>query len=258
MILDLFAGPGGWSEGLRMLGLSDVGIEFDAAACATRAAAGHLTIRADVSEYPPEPFRGRCTGLIASPPCQAFSAAGHGKGKDFLPELVAAVRAADWTARPDPDPKVWLVLEPGRWVDVIRPEWVAMEQVPAVLPIWQEYARTFGRWGYKTWTGVLCAADYGVPQTRRRAVLMATTGVLHVPVPTHAEEPTDGLFGATEGWVSMASALGWGMTAKPYLTVAAGHMDAAFLGGSSARAAVERERERESRWLPKGQGLGHE
>jgi DNA (cytosine-5)-methyltransferase 1 len=50
VILDLFAGPGGWSEGLRELGLADVGIEIDRWACATRAAAGHATIRADVIE----------------------------------------------------------------------------------------------------------------------------------------------------------------------------------------------------------------
>lgn len=32
MIIDAFAGPGGWSEGLRMLGLTDVGLEWDEAA----------------------------------------------------------------------------------------------------------------------------------------------------------------------------------------------------------------------------------
>lgn len=32
MILDGFAGPGGWAEGPRMLGLSEVGLEWDAAA----------------------------------------------------------------------------------------------------------------------------------------------------------------------------------------------------------------------------------
>jgi len=41
-ILDHFAGPGGWSEGLRLLGLAeDVGIEFEANAVATARAAGH-------------------------------------------------------------------------------------------------------------------------------------------------------------------------------------------------------------------------
>lgn len=44
MILDTFAGPGGWSEGLRSICLSDVGIEWDRDACLTRGAAGHRTI----------------------------------------------------------------------------------------------------------------------------------------------------------------------------------------------------------------------
>lgn len=52
LVVDLFAGPGGWSEGLRSVGLEDVGIEWDDAACRTRAAAGHPTIRADVAQYP--------------------------------------------------------------------------------------------------------------------------------------------------------------------------------------------------------------
>src|SRR5690606_11865574 len=72
VILDLFAGPGGWDEGLRSIGITDViGMEWDAAACATRAAAGHKTVRCDVSQYPPAPFVGKVRGLIASPPCQA-------------------------------------------------------------------------------------------------------------------------------------------------------------------------------------------
>lgn len=209
-IIDLFAGPGGWSEGLRALGLSDVGIEHDAAACLTRRAAGHLTIRADVSQYPPEVFAGKCWGLIASPPCPAFSAAGSGKGRDFLPELIAAVHDEQWDARPDPDPAVWLVLEPGRWADILRPTWIALEQVPDALPLWQEYARTFTRWGYTTETGVLNAADFGVPQTRRRAILTAHLDRRCWPLPTHDEHPRMDLFGDTkEPWVSMHDALGW-------------------------------------------------
>lgn len=194
-----------------MLGLSDVGIEWDAAACATRAAAGHLTIRADVATYPTEPFAGKVWGLIASPPCQAFSMAGSGAGRSYLPDLCTAVREERWDARPDPDPKVWLVLEPGRWVQALHPEWVAMEQVPAVLPIWEEYARTLRRWGYYCWSGVLCAADYGVPQTRERAFLLASTVRVQVAQPTHEENPRGAdLFGTERArWVSMADALGW-------------------------------------------------
>lgn len=211
LIVDLFAGPGGWDEGLRMLGLTNViGIEHDMAACQTGTAAGHRRICADVSEYDPEVFVGRAAGLIASPPCQAFSSAGSGKGSEFVDALIAAVYCEDWTRRPDPDPKVWLVLEPGRWADVIRPDWIAMEQVPGVLPIWEEYARTFTRWGYRCHVGLLNSADFGVPQTRTRAVLTATRGRHGWPVPTHAEKPAPSLFGPEEQpWVSMADALGW-------------------------------------------------
>jgi DNA (cytosine-5)-methyltransferase 1 len=59
----------------------------------------------------------------------------------------------------------------------------------------------------------LCAADYGVPQTRHRAILVASRIPAHrvgPPEPTRAEHPGDGdLFGpALLGWVSMADALG--------------------------------------------------
>lgn len=190
MILDLFAGPGGWSEGLRMLGMSDLGIEWDAAACATRAAAGHLTIRADVAQYPPRVFAGKVTGLIASPPCQEFSSANAKRGG----------LTTD---------KGQLVYQVPRWVDALRPEWVACEQVASVEPIWRSFARRLEGWGYRTWVGVLNAADYGVPQTRERAILMASrVGAVSPPTPTHAQRPAVPLFGESAmPWVSMGDAL---------------------------------------------------
>lgn len=69
-ILDLFAGPGGWSHSLNVLGARDVGLEWDEWACKTRAAAGQLTIRTDVALYPVWPFLGKTAGLIASPPAR--------------------------------------------------------------------------------------------------------------------------------------------------------------------------------------------
>ena len=211
MILDLFAGPGGWSEGLRALGLEDVGIEWDAAACATRRAAGHATIRADVSQYPTEPFAGKVEGLIASPPCTAFSAAGKKKGRRHVPALLAAVAARDWSARPDPDPTVWLVLEVGRWVEALRPEWIACEQVPEAIDIWNVYQQWLRTLGYSTWAGVINTADLGVPQTRERAILMASrVAEVQPPAPTHARQPEASLFGpALSKWITMAEAIGW-------------------------------------------------
>ncbi len=252
---DLFGGPGGWAEACRILGLSEVGLERDDTACRTRAAAGHPVIRTDVAAYPTAPFRGRIRGLIASAPCQAWSRAGlrlgiadqplvHqavadlAKGRDTRAGLLAACR----------DARSLLAAEPMRWLHGLRPEWTAMEEVPDVLPLFQQYAQVLREWGYSAWCGILNAADYGVPQTRRRAILIASrVREAAPPEPTHAEDPGEGmLFGpARARWVSMAQALGWGATDRPVPTVTAG---GGKTGGAEpfptqARAALERSRD---------------
>ena len=216
-IVDLFAGPGGWSEGLRELGAQEIGIEIDAAACATRAAAGHLTIRADVASYPTAPFAGRVTGLVASPPCQAWSRAGKSLGLQDQPLVRQAVEdlanGLDTRAQlrnACKDPRSILAAEPMRWLNDLRPAWVCMEEVPAVQHLWRQYVARLRGWGYSTWTGTLNAADYGIPQTRKRAILIAArTHAVAAPEPTHTQHPGDTLFGTLAPWVSMAEALGW-------------------------------------------------
>ena len=208
-IIDLFSGPRGWDVGARMLGMPDsVGIEWDAAACATSVAAGFPTIRADVAQYRIPPG---ITGLIASPPCTAFSMAGNGKGRAVLDELETAMANGDWAwGRDDHDPTVWLPLEAARWAEESSPEWIAMEQVPTAVRLWHALALVLRARGYRTWVGVLNAADYGVPQTRQRAVLMASrVGYVTKPTPTHTDGGGDTLFDAVAPWVSMEDALGW-------------------------------------------------
>lgn len=219
MIVEGFHGPGGWAEGRRILGLTmrAIGLEWDAAACATAAAAGHTVVRCDVATMPTAPFRGRVKIKVDSPPCQAWSRAGKGLGLKDQPLVHQAVedlahgrdtRAQLLTACKDP--RSLLAAEPMRWHHDLRPETICMEEVPDVLPLWQQYARTLRTWGYSVWCGILNAADYGVPQTRRRAILVASrVGEVTAPAPTHAEHPGDDLFGGClEQWVSMADALG--------------------------------------------------
>ncbi|MFI1577666.1 DNA cytosine methyltransferase [Embleya sp. NPDC020630] len=224
MILDLFAGPGGWSQGLRDLGALDFGLEWDPAACATRLAAGHGTLRVDVAAQPTGPFLGWVDGVIASPPCQAWSTAGKRLGlldqplvHQAVADLARGIDEREHLLTACRDPRSLLAAEPMRYLHALhthsgQPRWVCMEEVPDVLPLWKQYAQILRGWGFSVWTGLLNAADYGVPQTRRRAILIASrTRTATPPQPTHAEhaEPV-GLFGpGRDRWLSMAEALGW-------------------------------------------------
>ncbi|WP_073224465.1 DNA cytosine methyltransferase [Streptomyces sp. NBRC 110465] len=236
MILDLFAGPGGWSTALHVLGARDVGLEWDQWACKTRAAAGQLTIRTDVAMYPTWPWVGRVRGLIASPPCQAWSMAGKRLGLRDQPLVHQAV--SDLAAGRDTreklltscrDERSLLAAEPMRYLYALHqagePEWFLAEEVPDVLPLWRQYAAILRTWGFSAWAGILNAADFGVPQTRRRAILIASrVRNAEPPPPTHARvaEP-ESLFGPGRArWVSMAQALGWGADDRPVPTVCAG------------------------------------
>lgn len=208
LVVDPFAGPGGWSTGIRRLGIHDIGIEVDPWACATRAAAGHRTIRADVRRMPLDHLKGRVWGAVMSPPCQAFSSAGKGEARAALAQLHRCIVAGDWAGRGIPGAEI---LEVGRWAETLHPSWVACEQVPPALPLWRAYAARWRAMGWSVWAGLLCAADFGVPQTRTRAFLLAQTDgrPVHPPAPTHCRGGSDSLFGALSPWVSMAEALGW-------------------------------------------------
>ncbi|MFJ8208151.1 DNA cytosine methyltransferase [Streptomyces sp. NPDC096033] len=222
MIVHGFAGIG-WSEGLGALGLTDIGLELDAAACRTRATARHTTIRCDVSRYPTWVFKGRTTGKVDSPPCPGFGKSGKKLGLRDLPRVHQAIedlsRGRDTRAAINAaclDPRSILTAEPMRWHYDLQPEWICMEQVPSVLPVWEQYAGILTRWGYSTATGVLDAADYGLAQRRPRAVLIASR-VRDVALPpvTHGGP-------SQPAHRSMADVIGWGYTRRPAPTVTGG------------------------------------
>lgn len=182
-VVDLFAGAGGWDVGARAIGLDPWGVENWAPAIATRDAAGLRTLVHDLAD--PWPIPETFDGLIASPPCPDWSLAGSRAKRDGKTG--------------------WLVDVPMEWARTLRPRWIAWEQVPPALEVWEVNADELRTLGYSVWTGVLNAANYGVPQTRERAFLLASLDRPALPPePTHARDPQPSLFGPQlERWVSM-------------------------------------------------------
>lgn len=245
--LDLFRGAGGWSVACQRLGITDYGVECMREANETATAAGHKTAFEDVWGWESP---GYTDGLIASPPCQTFSAAGKGAGRKALDAVLGAVRDGVWRnpirlagamEREGWDERTALVLTPLAYVFDRQPEWVAWEQVPTVLPVWEACAAELRRDGYNVWTGNLQAEQYGVPQTRKRAILIASrTHEVGVPAPTHSKYyPRDPgrLDEGVKPWASMAEALGWGLTERPSPTITGGGTET---GGAEPIAKLAR------------------
>jgi len=103
-----------------------------------------------------------------------------------------------------------LILEMARFVDELRPSAVFMENVPGLVDsgaaLLRSFTRVLDRLGYLWSWRIVQMADYGVPQSRRRFVLIAGRG-FGVPFPraTHARapKPGDGL----RPWRTLADAL---------------------------------------------------
>jgi DNA (cytosine-5)-methyltransferase 1 len=218
-VRDLFAGSG-WGVACEALGWDEHGVEIMPEAQATRAAAGMKTVADDVRTV--DPVLGEYEGEIASPSCKRYSAAGNGAGRRALDQVLAGVahyaagRVLHWDEAVAlvGDEDAALTLEPLRVALGSMPRFIVWEQVPAVLPVWKACAFVLAERGYSTAVEVLNAEQYGVPQTRRRAILVARRDGVRaaMPTPTHSRYHLTDPTRLDEGvlpWVSMAEALGW-------------------------------------------------
>lgn len=218
--LELFAGAGGAAIGLERVGLHHAALcEWDRDACATLRAAGlGPVVEGDVRDLDaiatavgPDPV----DVLWSSFPCQAFSTAGKRLGaadeRNGWPWTVAAI---------DRFRPTWLLGENVRGLllhtggcafaggqeglfarpDPSRCPGCYFERV--ILPDLRARFEHVGWW-------LLDAADYGVPQHRRRVILWAGPAPLTEPTPTHGP-------GRAAPWVSMGEALGLGSGVAEY------------------------------------------
>lgn len=281
--LDLFAGTG-WGVACDWLGIAEFGVDNMQEVVDTRKANGMPTIFRDV-------WTGLLSGLsggieipslnagaiqilqnynllIASPPCQTFSQAGAGSGREALDQVLVAVTEGRYKVPEnlyklgdETDARTALVLTPLAYAYRDRPMYVVLEQVPPVLPVWEACAVELREIGYSVVTGLLHAEQYGVPQTRKRAILIARRDGVEatMPVPTHSKyynRDPKRLDEGVEKWVSMAEALGWGTTAKPSYTVTGGGADTggAEPFGNGSRIGMAKAME-EGNWEPRDVSL---
>lgn len=256
--LDLFCCAGGATTGIAMLGRTVIGVDHDPDACRTHLAAGHPTIRADLTA--PVPVSGPFELVWVSPPCTAFSMAGKGAGREVADVLIGRILAENWEPLPDLDPSVWLVLPTMAVLLELGPTAIAMENVPPTLPVMHACAQVLERHGWHTAVGVLSAERFGVAQTRKRAFLIANRErLVQMPEPTHqgygdeVDEAQGSLFGEPLlPWMSMADALGWGSPERPVTTLTAGSNRQGGVdpldGGSGARKTMRDLAQRET-WV---------
>lgn len=163
-VIDLFAGVGGLSLGFEKQGF-DVLIanEYDKSIAAaytenhkkTKMIVGDIT-SLDLKETF-DSYTGKIDVVIGGPPCQGFSQKGQRKTihdeRNFLFKYYVAV------------------------VELVKPRYFVMENVPNLLTaengfFFKEIEELFNKMGYLLEHGVLNASDYGVPQNRRRTVII--------------------------------------------------------------------------------------
>lgn len=185
-VVDLFAGCGGGSIGFQQAGFEIIGaVEIDCdAATAYEANTGVKPLIRDIRAVSGSALLadsgvkvGELTLLFGCPPCQSFTILRRGA-----------------TETPVDGVRNTLPREYSRLVEELRPRHIAFENVPGMVD---------GRWrhrfdelideleslGYRCQWDVLDAADYGVPQRRRRLLVIGSKMVeATLPSPSHAAD----------------------------------------------------------------------
>lgn len=162
-VVTLFSGAGGFSYGFSSAGIKPIcGAELNKDACNSyEENIGSTCFNIDLSKTPPCFFKDILGGkepfaLIGGPPCQGFSTAG---------------------SRNSTDPRNQLIFNYLQIVSEVRPRWFIFENVEGLLTSGNGEAvsslvREFLRIGYSVRVEKVNLASFGVPQTRKRVLII--------------------------------------------------------------------------------------
>ncbi|KWS53737.1 MULTISPECIES: DNA cytosine methyltransferase [Pseudomonas syringae group] len=196
--IDLFAGGGGLTLGLKNAGfLVSAAVEIDTVAGVTYASnnPGTVLFSKDIKEVTGKELlatspTGKIDLIAACPPCQSFSSLTSKYSKK--------------------DSRDELINEFCRLVEELMPRTIMMENVPGLTKkgkhLFDPVIQRFKDVGYSIDYKILEVADFGVPQRRKRLVVLgALNADICIPSPTHTEHPQNQP--NLKKWVSVRDAI---------------------------------------------------
>lgn len=177
-IVDLFCGIGGLTRGLINAGLNVIaGYDVDPTCQYTYEHNNHVDYHIqDIREVTGENITALYDDqaiqiLVGCAPCQPFSQMRFKMGEANAQ-----------------DEKYNLLLEFGRLIEAVHPAVISMENVPQIREtnVYQEFIRILEENNYFFDEHIVYCPDYGIPQSRRRFVLIGSNlGPINLIEPTH-------------------------------------------------------------------------
>ncbi len=173
-VISLFSGSGGLDLGFLATGKFEIifANDFNHSACATYAHnIGNHIVCEDISKLSNLPT---ADIIIGGPPCQGFSTANPSRSFE--------------------DPRNHLFQEYSRIIKEVKPQLFLMENVSGMVTlekgkVFELIKKELASCGYTLYDSILNAKDYGVPQSRRRMIIIGVRNDIEekfdFPKPTH-------------------------------------------------------------------------
>tara|TARA_A100001035_G_scaffold268808_1_gene254179 strand:- start:520 stop:1680 length:1161 start_codon:yes stop_codon:yes gene_type:complete len=215
--IDLFCGAGGLSLGFERAGFKCVGAIDISNACINTHKLNFpdcVSICSDISKIKPNDFKKKIGNkkihlVIGGPPCPTFSTIGHAKIKSVKSKKNSNFTLFD-------DDRNFLFKNYFNYIEYFQPEYFVMENVPNFMTkyngnIFSQTKNMIEKLGYKILNEnnlIFNAADYGVPQTRKRMILIGTkNSQKKYKIPEIKYFPEDNLFSKKQKYVTVEDAI---------------------------------------------------